>query len=166
MNKILFTVLLTFIAIGMFAQKYGYINSSEIIMVHPDVKAADQKLLNFQNQLIEKGQGMARKLEDNYNAYVEEANSGMLSQIQMQEREAALAQEQQAIQQYEIEIQQKILAKREELYQPILNKIQEAVEAVGKENGYTMIFDTSTGGILHADQSNDLIGKVKAKLNL
>lgn len=166
MNKILFTVILSFITVAVFAQKYGYINSSEIIMIHPDVKAADQKLLNFQNELIEKGQGMAKKLEDNYNAYVEEANSGLLSQIQMQEKETALAEEQQAIQQYEVEIQQKILSKREELYQPILNQIQTAVEEVGKENGYTMIFDTSTGGILHADETNDLINKVKAKLNL
>ena len=78
MNRFLFTILLTFIAVGIFAQKYGYLNSSEIIMIHPDVKAADQQLLNFQNQLIQKGQDMAKKLEDNYNAYVQEANSGLL----------------------------------------------------------------------------------------
>lgn len=165
-SKILFVFTLSVFAISAFAQKYGYINSSEIIMIHPDVKAADQKLLNFQNGLISKGEDMAKKLETNYNAYVEEANSGVLSQLQMQEKESALAQEQEAIRQYEIQIQQQILSKREELYQPILDKIQKAVEEVGKENGYTMIFDTSTGGILHAEESNDILNMVKAKLNL
>lgn len=165
-TRIIIVLMLSAFALSAFGQKYGYINSSEIIMIHPDVKAADQKLLNFQNDLIAKGEGMAKKLEANYNAYIEEANQGILSQIQMQERETALAQEQQSIRQYELEIQQKILTKREELYQPILNQIQQAVEEVGQENGYTMIFDTSTGGILHADISHDLLQKVKTKLNL
>jgi outer membrane protein len=165
-SKILFVFALSVFAITAFGQKYGYLNSSEIIMIHPDVKAADQKLMNFQNELIAKGEDMAKKLEANYNAYVEEANSGVLSQLQMQEKETALSQEQEAIRQYEVQIQQQILSKREELYQPILNKIQTAVEEVGKENGYTMIFDTSTGGILHAEESNDILNKVKAKLNL
>jgi outer membrane protein len=163
----IFTILFfTLWTINGFGQKYGYINSSEIISIHPDVKAADQKLLNFQNNLITKGEEMARKLEANYNAYLEEANQGVLSQLQMQERETALTQEQDAIRQYEVEMQQKILIKREELYQPILDKIQLAVEEVGKENGYSMIFDTSTGGILFAEQTNDILQKVKAKLNL
>ena len=164
--SILFSLYLILGVFHLQAQKYGYINSSQIIMMHPDIKAADQKLTNFQNELIAKGEKMAESLEKNYNAYVTEANSGTLSKLQMQEKETALAQEQEAIRQYEIEIQQKILAKREELYQPILDKIQTAVEAVGKEGGYMMIFDTSSGGILHAEKSNDLFEKVKSRLNL
>jgi len=166
LHKILFAVTLTLFVVSAFAQKYGYVNSSQIIMIHPDVKAADQKLVNYQNELIAAGEGMAKQLESNYNKYVEAANSGTLTQIQMQEMETALGQEQEAIRQYEIEIQQNIRAKREELYQPVLNSIQKAVEAVGEENGYTMIFDTSTGGILHANATDDIVEKVKAKLNL
>ena len=146
--------------------KYGYLNSSQIILMHPEIKSADQKLTNFQNELIAKGEKMAKQLETNYTAYVNEANNGALSKLQMQEKEAGLAKEQDAIRQFEIDMQQKMLTKREELYQPILDKIQAAVEAVGKEEGYYMIFDTSSGGILHADPANDLFEKVKAKLNL
>ncbi|HAQ37241.1 MAG TPA: hypothetical protein DCQ58_01930, partial [Saprospirales bacterium] len=71
--------------------------------------------------------------ELNYAKYVEEANGGTLSKLQMQEREAALGQEQEAIRAFETEIQQALIKKREELYQPILNSIQQAVQAVGKE---------------------------------
>ena len=163
---ILFASLFMLASVTLKAQKYAYVNSSQIIMMHPGVKAADQKLMNYQNDLISKGEAMAKKLESNYNAYVTEENSGTLSKMQMQEKETALAQEQEAIQRYEVEIQQKILSKREELYQPILNEIQSAVEAVGKENGYSMIFDTSTGGILHAKESENIFDKVKAKLGL
>jgi len=163
---IICSLFLTFTFTSVHAQKYGYLNSSQIIMIHPGVKAADQKLVNFQNTLMTKGEGMAKKLEANYNAYVAEANKGTLSQMQMQEQEAALGQEQEAIRQFEIEVQQTIISKREELYKPILDEIQTAVETVGKENGYNMIFDTSTGGILHATDSDNLFEKVKAKLNL
>ena len=165
-----YTILLLFLflgtSLGLRAQKYGYLNSSQIIMMHPDVKAADQKLVNYQTELIKVGEDMAKKLESNYNAYVQEANSGTLSKIQMQEKETKLAQEQEAIRQYEVEVQQKILIKREELYKPILDKIDAAVKAVGQENGYNMIFDTSGGAILHATESDDIFELVKAKLNL
>ena len=165
-KTLIFTLILTFVAFYSQAQKYGYLNSSQIIMIHPDIKAADQKLINFQNDLISQGEEMARKLESNYNAYVTEANKGTLTQIQMQEKETALGQEQQAIRQFEVEMQQKILKKREELYQPVLNLIQKAVEEVGKENSYMMIFDTSTGGILHAGDTDNVLELVKKKLNL
>jgi len=148
------------------AQKFAYLNSSQIIMMHPDVKAADQKLVNYQNQLVKKGEDMAKKLEANYNAYVAQVNEGLLSKVQMQEKEAALGAEQDAIRQYEMEMQQLILQKREELYQPILDKIQVAVDEVGREKAYTMIFDSSTGGILHAQEADNIFELVKAKLGL
>lgn len=166
-NSTILTFLILMLATySIQAQKFGYLNSSQIILMHPDVKAADQKLTNYQNELVAVGEKMAKKLEQNYNAYVNEANLGTLSQVQMQEKEAALGQEQQAIRQYEVEIQQKMLQRREELYQPILDIIQKAVEEVGKENGYTMIFDSSTGGILHAADSENIFELVKAKLKL
>lgn len=162
----MFSLLFSIAAFTGQAQKYAYLNSSEIIMMHPDVKAADQKLINFQGELMKKGEGMAKKLEADYNAYVIEANSGTLSQVQMQGMEASLGTQQEAIRQFEVEMKQKVLIKREELYKPILDQIQKAVEDVGAENGYMMIFDTSTGGILHAADSDNILDKVRLKLNL
>jgi len=40
------------------------------------------------------------------------------------------------------------------------------VDQIGKEEGYTMIFDTSTGGLLFADETKDLLAKVKSKLGI
>lgn len=163
---ILSTVLMLLLVTFVHAQKYGYLNSTQLILIHPDVKAADQKLTNYQNDMLAKGDSMVKVLELNYAKYVEEVNSGTLSKLQMQEREAGLTQEQEAIRAFETEIQQSLLKKREELYQPILNSIQNAVQAVGKEEGYTFIFDSSTGVILHASETENVFDKVKAKLAL
>jgi len=160
------------LAIGLFlssninAQKFGYINSTELLLSHPDVKSADSKLQDYQTQLLKAGQKMATEFQKHYEAYVKDANSGTISKIEMQKREGVLSQEQNKIREYEIEMQQKLVKKREEVYKPILDKIQEAINMVGKENSYTFIFDSGTGGVLHAQDSKNVINLVKAKLGI
>ena len=158
--------LLVFASFSINAQKFGYINSALLLSEMPEVKAADSDLEAYQTQLVAKGEDMVKAFETKYQQYAQEANSGVLSQVQMQQKETELGQEQQKIQAYEIEVQQKILTKREELYQPILDKVKVAIEAVGKDNGYTMIFDTSTGTLLHANESDDVMSLVKAQLGI
>ena len=51
--------------------------------------------------------------------------------------------------------------------QPIMDKALNAIKAVGKENGFTYIFDMSQGGILfNADNTEDVLPLVKKKLGL
>ena len=160
-------IALTFVFItNINAQKYGYINSTELLLSHPDVKSADSKLQDYQNQLLKEGQKLADAFQKHYEEYVKQVNSGILSKIQMQEKENQLAQEQNNIRQYEMEMQQKLVQKREELYKPILDKIQKAINEVGKENNFTFIFDAGSGGILHAEDSDNIINLVKAKLGI
>lgn len=166
-HKILFTLCLSFlICFGVQAQKFGYVNSSQLLVDMPEVKQADSQLESYQKQLVAKGEGMLKTFEANYTAYVQEANTGSLSKVQMQNKEAALATEQQNIQKYEQEVQMKLVQKREELYQPILAKVQTAIDAIGAEENYTMIFDTSTGALLHANSTEDLLTKIKSKLGI
>ncbi|MDF1694728.1 MAG: OmpH family outer membrane protein [Saprospiraceae bacterium] len=146
------------------AQKFGHINSQQLLVESPLVKQADAELKTFQEGLITKGQTMVSTFEKGYNAYVAEVQAGGLSKVQMSQRESELAKSQEAIQRYEVEVQQKIAVKREELYKPILDKAKVAIDAIGKEGSYTMIFDTGTNGLLFAEESEDLLPKVKAKL--
>ncbi len=147
-----------------FAQKFGHINSQQLLVESPLVKAADEKLKTFQEGLIEKGQTMVQTFEADYKQYVSEVDAGGLSKVQMGQREAKLGLAQEAIQKYEVEVQQKIAKKREELYKPILDEAKVAIDAIGAEGNYTMIFDTGTNGLLFAVEGEDLLPKVKAKL--
>ena len=131
MNKILKSLLfgLTLLAVSsLHAQKFGYINSAELLAEVPAVKAADSDLETYQAQLVKSGEDMVKKLETKFQAYSKEAQEGRLSQVQMQKKEEELAAEQQKIQKYELEVQNKILMKREELYKPILDKVKVAIE--------------------------------------
>ncbi len=148
------------------AQKFGHVNSTQIIMSLPEVKVADSELENYQKQLIERGQAMVKAFETAYAAYGQKANNGELSAIQMQQEEAKLNEQNQEIQKYEVEVQQLIAKKREEVYQPILNKVRETVTQIGKEMGYTMIFDTANGSLVFVQESDDLMPLVKERLGI
>lgn len=146
------------------AQKFGYINTQELMLNLADVKLAENSLNSYKNELVIKRDDLVKKFEEEYSAYMTDANSGTLSKVQMQQKEEALMAKRDQIQQYETNMQEQLGAKREELYKPILDKVKGVIDTVGKEGGYTMIFDTSAGALLHAEATDNLLETVKAKL--
>lgn len=170
MKKVIYTLslVLFFLASAnkLSAQKFGYVNSIQLLSELPEITTADASILEYQNTLISKGEAMVKTFEANYQLYMQEAQSGNLTAVQQQQKEGALSLEQQEIQKYEYEVQNLIAQKREEMYAPILERVRSTIEAVGKENGYTMIFDSSVGGILSADDNDDVSAMVKSKLGI
>ena len=62
---------------------------------------------------------------------------------------------------------QKLLEERQEaLLKPIVDRAKKAIEEVGKENGYTYIFDSGIGTVLYSQDSDDIMPLVKKKLGL
>jgi len=166
-KSFILSIVITVFTVGIgLSQKYAYLNSTQLLLEMPQVKTADSQLETYQQSLVTKGETMVKAFEGDYNKYVEEAQGGTLTGLQMQQRESALAQKQKEIQNYELEVQQLIGTKREELYKPILDKVKVVVEQVGKDNGYTMIFDSSTGGMLYAAEADNIMALVKSKLGI
>lgn len=62
--------------------------------------------------------------------------------------------------------EEKVGKKRDELIKPILEKAQNAIQTVGKENGYSYIFDASGGAVVFAKDSDNVMPLVKAKLGI
>jgi outer membrane protein len=90
---------------------------------------------------------------------------GNLAPIRQQEKEQALEADREKIIELQQSVQQKVQAKRQELLEPIVNKVEDAINSVAKENSYMMIFDTSVfNAILFAQDSDDVTELVKAKL--
>jgi hypothetical protein len=63
-------------------------------------------------------------------------------------------------------IKQKLVARRDLMYQPILMRIDGIVKKIGKDNKYTMIFDSSQPGYLYLSESEDLGPTVMKELGL
>jgi outer membrane protein len=146
--------------------KYGHVNMGNLMELMPDVKAADQELKNLETSLLEKQKGDVEKFQAEAGKYQKEMQEGTLSKIQAQAKEQVLSKQQETLQNFEREAQAQMSQKREALMTPILTKINDAIKAIGKEGGYSIIFDTSTGAMLFADETVDLTKQVKTKLGL
>lgn len=142
-------------------------NFGNLLTEIPEVQKIDTMLQNYQKDLVTKGQLMVKGLQDKYEAYQKEAADGKLSAIEQQKREQELQSENDNISQYEKEVQDSIAQKRNEWLQPVLAKVETAIKEVGKENGYTYIFDSSIpNAVLYAEDKDDVMALVKKKLGL
>jgi outer membrane protein len=166
MKKFFFLLVMVSASTMMFSQKFGYVNTQELLASLPEIKAADNTLETHQKMLITQGQTKVQEFEVEYKKYGEDAQKGILSQVQIQAKEAELMKKQEEIQKFEVQVQQDLGKKKEELYKPILDKVSELIKTYGKENGYTMIFDSSVGSILHAADGDNILAALKTKLGV
>jgi outer membrane protein len=148
------------------AQKFGYVNSAALLQEMPEVKEAEANLETLQKQLQAKGQKMVEDFQVKYADLERRHNEGGIAPKDLEAEAQKLKEEENAIAAYEQDMQRQVLAKREELLQPILDRVNEAIEQVAKEENYTYIFDSSAGVLLYADESTDVTTKVKAKLGM
>ena len=149
-----------------FSQKFGYCNSSILLSNIPEMKQADSELKSFQTQLTKKGQEMVKALQDKAAELKRKEDQGTISPKDLEDQKAKLAEEQDAISKYEQEVYDKLAQKREELFAPILKRVNDAMSDVAKENGFIYVFDTNSSVVLYAHESLDVTKLVKAKLNI
>jgi outer membrane protein len=159
-----------FVALGTLAapaQKYGHLNFGLLISSLPETEAADKEMEAYQKQLTAKGEEMAKTWQQKAQEFARKAQSGEMAPVEQQRQQAALEKERDEIIDYEQEMQNLMQEKRQELLGPIVEKVEQAIEDVAKENGYLMIFDSSTfNAILFAQESDDLLLLVQAKLGV
>ena len=147
------------------AQKFGHLNSQLILESHPKVQGASSELDTYTQQENKKFEDKAKAFQAKVDKFRQDVGSGILSQVQIAQQEEALGKEQQELAQEEQQVKFRILQKREELLNPILQSVDVIIKEIGKEEGYTMIFDTSVPGtIIYAIESDDITEKVKAKI--
>jgi outer membrane protein len=148
------------------AQKFGYCNSVALLTQLAEVKQADSDLQAFQTQLTKKGEQMVKELQDQATELQRKKDAGLISPKDYETQMEVLQKKQEDIQKYEQEVYTKLSQKREELYKPILERVNKAMQDVAKELGYTLVFDSSTQVLLYADESLDLTKQVKTKLGI
>ncbi len=149
-----------------FSQKFGYCNSGALLSEIPEVKAADSDLQAFQAQLTKRGQEMVKALQDKAAELDRKKQQGAISPKDLETQGAKLEEEQAAIAKYEQEVYDKLAQKREELFKPILDRVNLAMADVAKENQFMFVFDLNTQVLLYADESLDVTKLVKAKLGI
>ena len=163
--KKLLVLLLIVAPMSIFAQKFGYINSVEIVQVMPEYTKAQNDYQTLQKHYADEYERLGKQFEKERLEY-EQAKDSLPAAI-LQRREKGLQELMTRIQQYEQEsyqnLQQVQQAKLGEVNQ-ILNK---AIQAVGDAGGYVCVFDVASGiPYISKTLCEDLTEAVKAKLGI
>ena len=144
------------------AQKFGYLNSQAILANMPEVKEMNSNLKVLGEQLQKKGKQMYEEYQKELAAAQQKEAQGELAPIDKEKISKKLEEKQNEILAYEKDMQKQLAEKEQKLIEPILEKINSAIEAVAKEKGLTMVFEQ--GVLLYADESMNINDEVKAKL--
>lgn len=144
--------------------KFGHINSTQLLSVMPETKMADSTLQKFGSSLENQMKTMSAEYQSKI-ADFKSKEASMAEPIRdMKMKE--IGDLEQRIQDFQESAQSSMQKKKEEIYNPIIKKVEDAIKAVAKEKSYSYIFDTSVGAVLFAQESDDISSLVKAKLGM
>ena len=165
MKKITFLFLISLITLSAFSQnKFGYIDSQELLMLMPERKTAESEVQSFAKSLESQLAAMTAEYQESVQDY--QSNEASYTDLIKQDKIAEITELEQRIQAFQQNAQQSLQKKEQELLEPILSKARSAIEEVAIEGNFTYIFDKSVGSILYAKESENVLSLVKKKLKL
>ena len=144
--------------------KLGHINSNELMQIMPGRDSAQAALQKEVEALQAELETMNKEFETKYNDYV--AKRDQLSELIRKTKESDLQNMRARIEESQTNAQKLLEERQEALLKPIVDRAKKAIEEVGKENGYTYIFDSGIGTVLYSQDSYDIMPLVKKKLGL
>jgi outer membrane protein len=145
------------------AQKFGHIDTQVLLEGMPELKTAQAKVEQFAKQLeVSIGEMTA---EYQKKVAVFQAKEATMTNTEKETAIASISELEQRIQKFQVSAQERLQKQEMELLQPIREKAKTAIEAVGKENGFVYIFDSSVGVTLY-EGGTDVLLLVKKKLGL
>jgi outer membrane protein len=143
-------------------QRFAYINSQRLIMEAPGTseaqRAFEADMANYRAEL-ERLEAELDSLQANF-----ERQQTTLSAAVREQRQLEMQQKFIAYQQRTVELEETAQRRQAELVGPIMQRIEQAVDAVRAEGGYSMIFDVASGALVAADPALDLTDQILTRL--
>ena len=148
----------------MAQQKFGHVDAAALLELMPEKKKAESDLEAFAKEFQSALEDMAKEYEGKVQAFQAE-EKGMVATVR-NTKMREIADLERRIQEFQQQAQEEIGKKEQEVLTPVIDKARKAIDEVAKEKGYTYVFDSSVGVLLYADDSEDVLADVKAKLGL
>ncbi len=144
--------------------KYGYINADKVLAQMPEIEKANKDLETYMKQINEhinsKNEEYKTKLADF------KQNERSYNELILADKQNELNKLGSDIKQFQLNAQNDINKRKQELYQSAIIKLKEAIKNVAKENGYKFIIDNSNGQLLYAEEADNVEELVKVKLGI
>jgi outer membrane protein len=132
----------------------------------PERDSAEVKFMAYAKDLEEQIELMQVEYNNKLQAYQQKAKTW--SDAIRDAKEKELQDLGQRIQEFQVTAQQDLQQRQGELLRPVIAKATEAIKKVGKDNGFTYIFDTSNAALAYWDtvQSIDVSELVSKELGI
>lgn len=145
--------------------KFGYVNTMEIFNVMPEKATAENTLKTASEKYDTELKNLQTAFQTKLENYQKEAEDKSVPDAIKERHQQELESEYQKIENFRQTAMQDLQKQQETLMAPITQKLQNAIQAVGAEGGYTFIYDVSA--LLYTGNgAEDIAGKVKAKLGI
>lgn len=159
---------LTVLIGGMsFAQsnlKIGYIDSNEILSLMPETDSLQAELKAYSNNLQQQLAAMMKEYQSKVQDY--QNNSGTMSDLIRQTKEKEISDLQTRIQQFQGSADSDLQKKQTELFNPVIQKVKQAISDVGAKNHYNYVLDIAQGVVLYYENGDNILPLVKKQLGI
>ena len=145
-----------------FAQtmKVAYVNSDSILVKIPEYKVQLKTMEAYQKQLSMQAEQQQKEFETKAREF--EQNKEVWAQLVLEQKYKELQQLEQNRYEFQQKAQQDIMRKEQELLAPLSVKMQEAIETVANEKGYTYVLHEQS--LIVKDKSHNITQDVINKL--
>ncbi len=164
--KLTLALVLMMGASSLYAQKFGRINTGEIIAAMPEMTEFQKNMEEFGKTLNEGIEAISVEYQTKMQEYQKSADALPEATREMKIRE--LQELGARREQYQQAAQQDYERKYNDLMTPIVEKARAAIDKVSKAGGYIGIFDTSAGALVYFDEAalTDIAPQVKVELGI
>lgn len=163
-------VVLGAVAVGLLAaavpasaqQKVAFLDSRRILQEAPGAQEArtaiEQEMRTFQQRLTTLQDSLQRVVQDY------QQRSMTLSPDARKTEEQKIAAKQRELQAQAEQLELDANRKQNDLMQPVMDRVEKAIEDIRKEGGYAIIFDAASAAMVSADTTLDLTLQVINRL--
>jgi outer membrane protein len=144
--------------------KLGHIDSNEILSMMPETDSLSKELQNYAEYLDQQMNAMAMEYQTKITNYQD--NVATMSDLIRQTKEKEITDLQARIQAFQQSADQDLSTKQADLFNPLIEKVKNAINEVGRENGYTYILDVGAGAVVYFEGGDDVLPLVKKKLGI
>ncbi len=167
MKKVASIILLvSAVSISAWAQKYAFVDSDYILNNIPSYKAAQDEIDKLSEQYEGEIRVLYEEIDKMYRDY--QGEKVLLTDDMKSEREEEIITKEREAKKLQNDYfgqEGFLFKKREELIKPIQDEVYNAVKEVANENGYAVIFDSSSGPtMLYTNPRYDVSDEVLKRL--
>lgn len=150
--------------------KIGYTNVEAVLANMPESKLVEKQLETYQKKLSANLKIKDDYVKQKYQEYLDLRERGTMTPEEQQRREAELLKLDEEVQKLAADAEYDLVAKQQELMEPILSKLQTAINTVAKAQGFTYILNQTTSAgvstILYGPEENDITEAVFKQMGI